>query len=448
MLSDVIILLVLILLNGFFSMSEMAVVSSSRQRLLALKSARKRDGGVTGGVDTALRLQRESGRFLSVVQIGITLVGVFTGAFGGATLAEPVSEVLKPLPYVGAYAVPAAFALVVVTITYLSLILGELVPKRIALSNPEGIASGIARPMHGLSRILSPAVTFLSWSTEAVVRLYGVTGQQVPKVTEDEIKHLVEEGAATGAIEGVERDIVHRVFRMGDMHVSEIMTPRVQLVWLDTTAPVEDNLEAIRRYQNMRYPVRRGPDGPPVGMIRVEDLFHVEAPKTNEVLFQKMSPPLYIPRTASALKALSVLQSNQMFMGLIIDEYGDVVGTLTMSDIFFAMIGDISEHADVANDAVVQREDGSYIIDGVVSVDEVRRLLGLTKLPGDDSPEVNTLAGVFYNWFGRLPREGEYFGWNGYRFEVVDMDGPRIDKVLIVAAQNLPIGSAMKRGAD
>lgn len=448
MLSDIIILLVLILLNGFFAMSEMAVVSSSRQRLQALKSARKRDGGVTGGVETALKLQSESGRFLSVVQIGITLVGVFAGAFGGATLAEPVAETLKPLPYVGAYAGPAAFALVVVIITYLSLILGELVPKRIALSNPEGIAAAIARPMNGLSNALRPAVTFLSWSTEAVVRIYGITGQQVPKVTEEEIKHLVEEGAASGAIEGVERDIVHRVFRMGDMHVSEIMTPRVQLVWLDTTAPVEDNLEVIRRYQNMRYPVRRGPSGPPVGMIRVEDLFQVQTPESNDELFQKISSPLYIPRTASALKALSVLQSNQMFMAFIIDEYGDVVGTLTMSDIFFAMIGDISEHADAGNDAIVQRDDGSYIIDGVVSVDEVRRLLGLSKLPGDDSPEVNTLAGVFYNWFGRLPREGEYFGWNGYRFEVVDMDGPRIDKVLIVAAQNLPIGSAMKRGAD
>lgn len=446
MLSNIIILLVLILLNGFFSMSEMAVVSSRRQRLQSLLSKRKRGDGPAAGPEAALKLQSEPGRFLSSVQIGITLVGVFAGAFGGATLAGPLSVLIADWPWIGVYAEPVAFGFVVVIITYLSLILGELVPKRLALANPEGIASAIARPMNQLSKLLGPAVTFLSWSTEAVLKLYGFTGREVPKVTEDEIKHLIEEGAAAGAIESVERDIVNRVFHLSDTRVAEIMTPRVQLVWLDVEEPVEENLAVIREHQMMRYPIRRGSNGPFIGMVRLEDLYL--NPRSNDQLLARMSQPLYIPRTASVLKALGILQSENMFMGFIIDEYGDVVGTITMSEIFFAMIGDISDHAAPGNSAVAIREDGSWIIDGVVSVEEVRRLLKLQKLPGDESSEVNTLAGVMFNWFGRLPREGDYFAWNGYRFEIVDMDGPRIDKVLIVPAQNLPIGSALARSAD
>lgn len=446
MLSDIIILLVLILLNGFFSLSEMAIVSSRRQRLQALLSARKRTDGPAAGLETALALHAEPGRFLSSVQIGITMVGVFTGAFGGATVSEPLGELIATIPWAAPYAQGIALSIVVVAITYLTLILGELVPKRIALTNPEAIAATIARPMSGLAKLLSPAVTFLSWSTEAVVRVYGITGQQVPSVTEDEIKHLVEEGAASGAIDGVERDIVNRVFRLGDTRVSEIMTPRVQMVWLDTDFSVEENLALIRSEQKMRYPIRRGVTGEPIGMIRLEDLFMT--PKSNEELLRKKSPPLYIPRTASALKALSILQAESMFMGFIIDEYGDVVGTLTMSEIFFAMIGDLSDHVGDTNPGIAIREDGSYLIDGFVSVDEVRRSLSLSKLPGDEQAEVNTLAGVMFNWFGRLPREGDYFGWNGYRFEVVDMDGPRIDKVMIVPAQNIPVGTSLARTAD
>lgn len=446
MLSDIIILLVLILLNGYFSLAEMAIVSARRQRLQALMSARMRAQGAVGGYEAALALHAEPGRFLSAQQIGITLVGVFSGAFGGATLSEPIAASIAHLPYVGPYAQQISLGTVVIVITYLTLILGELVPKRLALANPEAIAATIARPMTTLTRIFGPAVDLLSWSTETVLKLAGLTGQQVAHVTEEEIKHLVEEGAAAGAIDSVERDIVNRVFRLGDMRVSEIMTPRVQMVWLDTEFTVEENLRLIRAEQKMRYPVRRGMNGAPVGMVRLEDLFL--SPRTNEELLRKMSPPLYIPRTASVLKGLSILQSESMFMGFIIDEYGDVVGTLTMAEIFFAIIGDISEHAVDANPAVVARDDGSYIIDGVVSVDEVRRLLKLTKLPGDEQAEVNTLAGVMFNWFGRLPREGDYFGWNGYRFEVVDMDGPRIDKILVVPAQNLPIGSPLARTAD
>lgn len=441
MAADIIILAVLICLNGFFSLSEMAIVSSRRQRLRALLTRRQEQGsGSTAGIETAISLHEEPGRFLSTVQIGITLVGVFAGAFGGATLAEPLGALIAHWEPIAEYAQPVAFGLVVVAITYFSLIIGELVPKRIALSNPEGIAIKIARPMVGVTRALSPAVTLLNRSTEGVLKAYGATGQEVVEVTEEEIKHLVEEGVATGAVEQAERDIVNRVLQLGDTRVSDAMRPRTQMVWLDIEADYDENIATIRKNENMRYPVRRGVNGPTIGMIRLEDLFFGGDERNNETLFKKMSEPVYIPRTSSVLKALSILQSESKFMACIVDEYGDIVGSISMSEIFFTMVGDTSANAVANNTSIVQRTDGSYLVDGVVSVDEVKRLLALTNLPGDKTAEVNTVAGVMLHWFERLPKEGDYFGWNGYRFEVADMDGPRVDKVLIVPAQNLPIG--------
>lgn len=445
---DIVILAVLILLNGFFSLSEMAIVSSRRQRLRALLTRRQEVGSTaTAGIETAIDLNDEPGRFLSAVQIGITLVGVFAGAFGGTTVAEPLGEVIAQWELVAEYAEPIAFGFVVVAITYFSLIIGELVPKRVALSNPEGIATKIARPMVAVTRALSPAVSLLSYSTEAVLKAYGATGQSMQEVTEEEIKHLVEEGVATGAVESVERDIVNRVLRLGDTRVGEVMRPRTQLVWLDTDASFKENMSTIRTHENQRYPVRRGSDGPTVGMVRMEDLFSNIEDASNEALFAKMTAPLYIPRTSSVLKALSLLQAENKFMAFIVDEYGDIVGTVSMAEIFFALVGDTSDHATSNNTSIVKRQDGSYLVDGVVSVDEVKRLLMLANLPGDKTSEVNTLAGVMLHWFERLPTEGDYFAWNGYRFEVADMDGPRIDKVLIVPAQNLPIGEFLLAGS-
>ena len=439
MFADLIILLFLIALNGLFSLSEMAVVSSRRQRLRTL------DGpGSHSGVKAALLLNQDPSRFLSAVQIGITTIGVFAGALGGATLAEPLAAELARYEVIKAYADPLAFGLVVACITYLSLILGELVPKRIALSNPERIASAIARPMNRFTKLFSPLVSMLSWSTEFVLKIYGITGQTVPSVTEEEIKHLIEEGAASGAIENVERDIVNRVFRMGDQPVSEIMTPRISLVWLDRQAPLADNLAIIRKHQNLRYPVRDGSNPTPIGMIRVEDLFFDCEHTTNETLFQKMSAPLYIPRTSSALKALSVLQAQNKFMAFVINEYGDVEGTVSMAEIFWAMVGNVAPLSEQNNPSIVLRDDGSYLFDGVVPLDEVKEVLHLSTLPGEDRPEITTLAGIMFKWFDRLPSEGDYFAWNGYRFEIADIDGPRIDKILVVPAQNLPIGDMMR----
>lgn len=439
MFGDLIILLVMFVLNGFFSLSEMAVVSSRRNRLQAMLTKAHETGAQTTGIETALRLQAEPGRFLSSVQIGITLIGVLAGAFGGATLSAPLAKTLIQIPTIGPYAAEGSFVFVVVVITYLSLIIGELVPKRIALSNPEAIASFISRPMTAFAKALSPIVTLVSKSTEGVLSIYGFTGANVQKVTEDEIRHLIAEGAASGAIEQAEGEIANRVLQLGDMRVSEIMTPRINVVWLDRDAPIDETREIIYLTQNMRYPVRCRDTGRAIGMVRIEDLF-VEK-MDEESIFEKMVEPLFIPRTSSVLKAMSVLQSENKFMAFIIDEYGEIDGTVSMSEVFFAIIGDVSAHAQTANPAILKREDGSYLIDGVVSVEEIRRLLKLKNLPGHNSGEINTLAGVMLHSFDRLPNEGDYFAWNGYRFEVIDMDGPRIDKVMVVPAQNLPIGA-------
>jgi magnesium and cobalt exporter, CNNM family len=438
---DIVILTVLICLNGFFSLSEMAIVSSKRQRLRALLTRRQDSGGTSKvGIETAIELNESPGRFLSAVQIGITVIGVFAGAFGGTTLAEPLGAMIGQWEMLAEYAEPIAFGIVVVAIAYFSLIIGELVPKRIALSNPEGIATKISTPMVAVTRALSPAVTLLSYSTEAVLKAYGATGQNMQEVTEEEIRHLVEEGVATGAVESVERDIVNRVLQLGDTRLGEVMRPRTQLVWLDTHDTFEENMATIRASENQRYPVRAGTDGPTVGMVRMEDLFSNIEKATNEALFQKMTAPLYIPRTSTVLKALSLLQAENKFMAFIVDEYGDIVGTISMAEIFFTMVGDTSANAMANNTAIVRRTDGSYLVDGVVSVDEVKKLLMLSTLPGDKTGDVNTLAGVMLHWFERLPTEGDYFSWNGYRFEIADIDGPRVDKILIVPAQNLPIG--------
>jgi len=438
---DIIILAILIGLNGFFSLSEMAIVSSRRQRLRALLTRRQDSGVVSqGGIETAIELNENPGRFLSAVQIGITVIGVFAGAFGGTTLAKPLGAMIGQWEMLAQYAEPIAFGIVVVAIAYFSLIIGELVPKRIALSNPEGIAAKIARPMVTVTRALSPAVSLLSHSTEAVLKVFAATGQNEQEVTEEEIRHLVEEGVATGAVESVERDIVNRVLQLGDTRLGEVMRPRTQLAWLDTKASFDENMKTIRIHENQRYPVRAGTDGPTVGMVRMEDLFTNIEEASSEALFAKMTKPLYIPRTSSVLKALSLLQAENKFMAFVVDEYGDIVGTISMAEIFFNIVGDTSDHAMANNTAIIRRTDGSYLVDGVVSVDEVKRLLMLTSLPGDKTSDVNTLAGVMLHWFERLPTEGDYFAWNGYRFEIADIDGPRIDKVLIVPAQNLPIG--------
>ncbi len=440
---DIIVLLALIGLNGFFAMSEMAVVSSRTARLQALA-----DGGTrASGAKMAVRLREKPERFLSTVQIGITLVGVMSGAFGAATLSQPLGEALSRVEWIGAYGNPLALGLVVLVVTIMTLVIGELVPKRIALANPEFIAAGISRPMKGLSRVFGPFVDFLSILSDWTLKLLGVSSEPVSQVTEEEIRQLVAEGAEAGAIDDVERDIVHRVFRLGDKLAYDIMTPRRQVPWLDIDAPLADNVEAIREAQAMRYVVGKGPRREPIGVIRAEDLLSALPGNADIDLFTEMSAPLYVPETAKALSVLGTMQQESKFMALVVDEFGEVQGAITMAEIFRAMVGDVSPDGQATRLPFTTRNDGTFLVDGSATVDELKEVLGLQSLPGEETEDFSTLAGAMLHFFGRLPQEGDEFIWDGYRFEIMDIDGTRIDKVLISPLRNIPIASMRGRSA-
>jgi len=432
---DIFILLALVGLNGFFALSEMAVVSSRSARLQALA-----DGGQrANGAKVAAQLREKPERFLSTVQIGITMIGVLSGAFGAATVSKPLGEMLQTIEWIGTYGEPVALGLVVVIVTIMTLVIGELVPKRIALGNPEYIASGIARPMLGLSRVFGPLVDLLSVLSDLTLRVLGISAEPVSQVTEEEIRQLVVEGAEAGAIEDVERDIVHRVFRLGDKMAYDIMTPRRQLPWLDYEASLEANTAVIKEAQSMRYVVGSGPTREPVGVIRAEDLLAAIPSDIDFDLFASMSAPLYVPESAKALQVLGTMQSESKFMALVVDEFGEVQGAITMAEIFRAMVGDVTGDGSAPRTNVVSRKDGSFLVEGSAAVDELKEILGLQSLPGEDSEDFNTLAGAMLHFFGRLPTEGDEFVWDGYRFEIVDLDGTRIDKVLIAPLRNIPI---------
>jgi len=440
---DIIILLALSLLNGFFALSEMAVVSSRPARLQGLADGDKR----AAGAKVAAQLREKPERFLSTVQIGITMIGVLSGAFGAATVSQPLGEMLSRVEWIGDYGAPLGLGLVVVFVTILTLVIGELVPKRVALGNPEYIASGIARPMLGLSRLFGPFVDLLSTLSDLMLRFLGISAEPVSQVTEEEIRQLVIEGAEAGAIEDVERDIVHRVFRLGDKLAYDIMTPRRQVPWLDYDAPLEKNVEVIRASQSMRYVVGRGPQREPIGVIRAEELLGSMPGEFNIDLFASMNAPLYVPQSAKALQVLGTMQAENKMMALVVDEFGEIQGTISMAEIFRAMVGDLSGDRDAARMSVVTRSDGSFLVEGSATVDELKEVLGLRSLPGEEGEEFNTLAGAMLHFFGRLPTEGDEFVWDGYRFEIMDIDGTRIDKVLIAPLRNIPIAGLRSKSA-
>lgn len=422
---DIIVVLLLILLNGFFALAEMAVVASRRARLKQLARSNRRAA-------VAAQLVDDPGRFLSTVQIGITLIGVLAGAFSGATIAERIAASLQDVPWLAPYRHAIGIGLVVAAITYLSLIFGELVPKRLALGDPERIATAVARPMRLLSRIAAPAVSLLTWSSEAVVRLLGLHRRKRAGVTEEEIRLMVEEGAQAGVIERVERDMVNRIFRLGDKSVDEIMTPRTQLVWLDATASPEANLARMRESPHSRFPVQRGAEGETIGFVLAKDLATRLAGPAPADLLSALKPSTFVPETAPVFGLLDTFKTTGLDAALVVDEYGVVQGLVTLHDILEAIVGEVAVRAQLGAQAVVRRADGSYLIDGMLAADEAREALGLHQLPGEDEHDFNTLAGMMVANLGRIPSPGDHFDWLGWRFEVVDMDGTRVDKVLAV----------------
>jgi putative hemolysin len=413
----------LILANGLFSMSEFAIVSARRHRL----QTRAENGDA--GAAAALELAAEPNRFLSTVQIGITVIGVLSGAYGGAAFASELAVLIAGVPVLAPYASTIGFAVVVLLITYLTLIIGEIVPKRLALSNPEPIAARIARPMRLISIVSAPAVALLSASTELVLRAVGAREPTESAVTEEEVRLMLEEGTSAGVFDEEEQELVDRVFRLSDRRVASLMTPRHEIVGVDLDDPIEENLRRMREADHSYFPVFRGDLDHIVGMVSVQTLWakytEDRRPEIESVLFE----PLYLPESLPALKVMEQFREGATHVALVTDEYGSVEGLLTLHDLLEAIVGALPG-PEGEEPMAVERPDGTWLLDGLLPVAEFRDRFELPPLPDEDRGYYQTLGGFVMMHLERTPVTGDRFDWDEHGFEVVDMDGNRVDKVL------------------
>lgn len=424
---EILFIILLVIANGVFAMAEMAIVSARKARLQQLAN----EGNLKARA--ALELANSPNRFLSTIQIGITLIGILAGAFGGATIAVELEMRLSSIPLFSPYSEAIALAAVVLGITYLSLVIGELVPKRLALHNTERIACAVANPMRVLSGIALPAVHLLSASTDMVLRMLGIKPSAEPPVTEDEIKILIEQGIAAGIFEEAERDMVEHVFHLSDQRVSALMTPRTEIVWLD----IEDSSEEIRRKiadsGHSRYPLCQGSLDNILGIVQVKDILGRNLLGKPADLKAALRRPLFVPENTHALKVLELFKQSGIHISLVVDEYDSIQGLITLNDILEEVVGDVPTMEELAEPQAVQREDGSWLLDGMLPVDEFKEIFNIRRLHGEESYQ--TLAGFVLMQMGRIPSVGNHFEWGGLRFEVVDMDRNRVDKVLVMPAR-------------
>jgi putative hemolysin len=428
------IVVVLLLINGWFAMSELAVVSSRRARLEAMADQGSR------GARTALRLAGNPGRFLSSVQIGITLVGILAGAYSGATLADPLGLWLMAQGLPKAVADPASIGLVVGSITYASLIVGELVPKHIALSNPERVASFVAGPMAVIAAGASPVVSLLEVSSRLVMRLLRIAPAADGTVTEEEIRAVIAEGTKTGILEPEERELMAGVMRFGDRSIRAVMTPRRDVVGIDLDWERERVVEVLTGSSHSRYPVYRGSVDTIQGIVQAKDLLDSALSGAVLDVAAAMRPVEMVPDTAPALNVLELLRRSPIHMVVVIDEYGSVEGIVTAADILEAIIGNLAEEGEPADSAIMRREDGSWLVDGDLPVGLVADKVGCRAIDDPDR-DYETLAGFILSVSKAIPSPGDVLSWRGWRFEVVDMDGRRIDKILMTAPDGEAAGA-------
>lgn len=421
---ELLLLFLLILANGIFSMSEMAVVSSRRARL----QQRADDGH--RGARVALELSDEPARFLSTVQVGITLIGIITGAFGGARLGGKLSAVLADAGVPSGYAGPLGVGLVVLTITFLSIVVGELVPKRLALSNPEHLAAVLARPMKALSKVAYPFVRLLEISTAFLARLLGGGGSNDPPVTDEEITHLLAQGAEAGVFQNAERDLVENVLWLGDQRVRTLMTPRREIAWLDLNASADEHRRVIAESGYSRFPVARGDLDHIEGVVRAKDLLAQLLYDGRFDLSAAVRPALIVPASLSALRLLDTLRTSQRHIALVVDEHGSIQGLVTHNEVLEA-VAEVDDDPNDPDPEIVRRDDGSYLLDGGLAVDELKNVLDVKTLPDEGEGHYHTLAGFVLAHLGHVPVASECFEWGGFTFEVIDLDNHRVDKVLV-----------------
>jgi putative hemolysin len=429
MLTTIALVLILALCNGFFALSEMALVASRKSRLKQMARTSRR-------AQIALRHAEAPEHFLSTVQVGITLIMLTTGAVAGDAVGSRIADLIHGgsvawlVPYTRIIGIVLGF----VVISFIQIVIGELVPKRLALSAPEKVSGYVAMPMLVLSRATAPFVWMLNRSSSLLMRMLNVKDRGESAATEEEIRLLVAESTEQGVLDADEQAMVNRVLRLGDRTVDSVMSPRTRIAWLDMNAPLAENLEVLRETPYSRYPVYRGDEADIVGVMEVKSLLRsITAGKPD--LFRTLAKPLYVPATARALDLLEEFRDAETPMALVVDEYGDIEGVVTLNDLLAAVVGASQlGHGKEESSPIVQREDGSWLVDGAISTDDLRELLHLDHLPGEEEHDFRTAGGMLMTALGRIPQTGEIFEWHGIRFEVVDLDGARIDKLLVTPA--------------
>jgi putative hemolysin len=431
---EIVLIFVLLLINATFSMSELAVVSARKLRL------QKRADEGDKGAQAALNLAAAPDNFLSTVQIGITLVGILAGAFGGAGIAGYLSELFQSASFSETFSETISFVIVVSVITYFSVVVGELIPKSIALNYPERIAATVARPMQLISLIASPVVWFLSKPTGLILRFFKVHAVVDPPITDDEIKGMIAQGTEAGVFEEAEQGLLESVIHLGDQRITALMTPRLEITWIDIESSTEAIQNTINESSFSRFPVGRGTVDNIIGYVAAKYLlkqFINGEPFDLERVIQK---PLYVPETITALELLEKFKNAHTHLAIIVDEFGATEGLVTMNDVLEAIVGELATNVGISSDdGIIEQKDGSFIIDGRTVVDDFIEALKLKSLPANERGQYDTIAGFVLMHLGRVPSEGESFEWRGYRFLVTEMQRNRIVKVTVTPVKDKAI---------
>ncbi len=417
--NEILLIFVLIAVNALLAMSEAALVASRKARL------QQQAGEGNKSSALALKLIEDPNIFLSTIQIGITLIGVLAGAVGGATISEFLAVAMQTVPYIGEYSESIALGIVVIIITILTIWLGELVPKRLGLNSPEKIAQVVAGPMLFISKVFSPLVKLMSGATNFVLRLIGINPSDEPPITEEELQMLISQGTQAGVFQEAEQEMVEGVFSLGDSRVYSLMTPRTELVWLDIADTIDEVREKIANCPYSRFPVRQDSLETILGIVKSRDLLLANLSGLEFDLKSLLKPAFFIPETMFASRALELFKEKNTELLLVVDEFGGLQGLLTINDILEEIVGAMEFEEPQAT----QRQDGSWLLDGMLEADEFKELFDFNALPHED--EYETLSGFMMTLLGRVPQPADNFEWSGFRFEVMDMDGRRVDKVLV-----------------
>jgi len=424
--ANILIIAVLFYFNGIFAKYEIAMVSARKTRL-----QQRSDDGNRGAADALELLKDPNQQYLSTIQIMITMIDTLAGGIGGAMLANPLAEVLHKVSWLAPAADTVALIFVVVVITYFSIVLGELIPKRIAVSKPEDVVCQLSPAIRKLTRLMRPLTRLLSTSTSLGIKLLRIDTQAEPSITEDEIKVFIEQGRDIGLIEQTESDMFSGIFRLGDRRVDVLMTPRTDLEWIDIEDDQHTIISELMHSEYSRIPVGRGSLDDVLGMVNVKELIGIDLHSPNFHLTDFIREPMFVPENMQALKVFEQFRATGTHQALVIDEYGGVQGMVTLYDVLEAIVGEIPLDAEDQEQEVVQRADGSYLLDGMLPIDEIKELLDFDELPDEGRAGYQTLSGFVMNQLGSIPRVGQTFTWDTYQFEVVDMDGRRVDKVLV-----------------